>query len=94
MFYIKKEVEVCTRTYEGGCANIQETNLNKYYKDRNYTVIECYDLCTTVPECGGFFMVTERVISCLLVREGCVNNNRQGREYYAMADCMTANSIF
>ena len=90
-FIIKKEVEICKRTHRGGCDKLTEIKLSRH-NDRNYTVMECYDLCATVPECEGFLIITEHIVSCLLVREGCVKNERPTREYYAMADCMTANS--
>ena len=88
-----KESEICTKTYEGGCKNIEEKKLSNRLSARNYTVGECHHLCTAEPECGGFFLSKETK-NCMLVRDGCINNNNVVEwDYYDMADCITNSKL-
>ena len=84
----------CEKTYRGGCKEWRSKHLIReggFYTDRDYTVKECYALCSKhrklngkKSDCGGFF-ITKR--ACLLYKAGCQNNGDSRFQHYAMSDC-------
>ena len=91
-FFNFKDVVVCTKTYDGGCANIDEKLIGFGFSDRPYTIEECHLLCTAEPECSGFFLgTTDR--KCMLVRDGCIDNDNPQWVFYAISDCNSNNNF-
>ena len=80
----------CKPTYEGGCVDFDGKYRLDEKKDREYTLDECYGLCSVVKECAGFFHSTT-IKYCALVRNGCERNVNADLKYYSMDDCRFGN---
>lgn len=78
----------CSRTRSGGCGNHASKQLGRF-ADRAYSIQECYALCKSTDECGGFFLGTSSTIlnHCDLVQSGCTPNNDANWDYYSMDEC-------
>ena len=71
-------------TYEGGCQNHMNFRLEKF-DDREYTMEECYTMCSLMKECGGFFL-KDSPKYCQLYRKGC-KSTPIAFKYYSLDDC-------
>ena len=74
----------CKPTYKGGCQNYMNFRL-KRYTDREYTMEECYTMCSLMKDCAGFFL-KDSPKDCELYRKGC-NSNAIPYKYYSLDDC-------
>ena len=99
---------ICKKTYLGGCKNSNSKSLRDdggFYNDREYTVNECYALCSRhntsygkESNCGVFFirliqMGEAKKGSCLLYKAGCTNNGDRNFQHYAMTDCTNLHAL-
>ena len=75
----------CKPTYEGGCQNHENFRL-AHYSDREYTLEECYTMCSVMRECAGFFL-TDSNKDCALFRKGCESKPSVPLKYYSLDDC-------
>ena len=75
----------CSPTYIGGCENWSNNRLEEH-KDRQYTVEECYSLCSEHASCSGFFLHTPTK-GCALYKNGCIKSDQPDYTYYSLDDC-------
>ena len=75
----------CSPTYIGGCENWSNNRLEEH-KDRQYTVEECYSLCSEHASCSGFFLHTPSK-GCALYKNGCIKSDQPDYTYYSLDDC-------
>ena len=61
-------------------------------KDREYTLDECYGLCSVVKDCAGFLHSSTNN-RCSLARKGCRNSGEANWKYYSMDDCRFGNNL-
>ena len=84
----------CQITYEAGCRNYREKFL-EMKKDRDYTMEECYDICSNHPQCGGFFLGKNiKSGDCMLTRKGCVKDGNRNWLHYSMDDCTISGNYY
>ena len=77
----------CSITDEGGCRNLRDYLL-QFLRNRQYTVEECYELCSNHDQCEGFLVGRNgRSGDCILVREGCTKDSNRNWVHYSMDDC-------
>ena len=82
---------------EGGCKPpkgvVIQTLQIELLNDRRYSVKECYEKCSEVDECRGFFLSTKQG-HCCTYQNGCTKNEEEsGWDYYEIDSCHFENGM-